>query len=442
MAHPDRTEPRHIGLLVARLPLPSTATDAETGVRDTLAGLERLGLRPRLYAVHEAADAALPEPGARHLQPLRHVATHLKRLAAAPLRYLCAVTSGALRRRAGLAEFALAVRLARTLQRDGIVHVHACDLVCGSLAQCVARLTGMRFSTSLQSVPLDAANRRAIQRSASAAHFTLAPTDSALREVKAIAPHATVHRAYPSVDSRHYSPRLRSRPASVPLLLAVGEAHGLWDLAPLTEACRRLAQGGTVLRCEVVGAAHDLPSMQAQIDRSGLHDRMRLVGPLSASKLVERYARAAVFVQVPNVAAPASLAGIPPGLLEAMAMGLPVIAARTPATEECVTHASSGWLVASGDAVQLFEAIQRLLVDEPRLGESLGNKARETVVERFDNDTNLHTLQRLLEESSRRAALAMNHTLPTARHVPTVLAIGTRFAAAASARVSHESHHA
>ncbi|MEQ1804464.1 MAG: glycosyltransferase [Burkholderiaceae bacterium] len=409
---------------------------------ETIAGLERLGLRPRLYALDAATDNAASARDAGRSQPFRQVAMHLQRLATAPLRYLIALTSAALRHRAGLAEFALAVRLTQTLQRDGIVHVHACDLACASLAQSVACLSGMRFSTSLASQTLDAANRRALERSVSAAHFTLLPTDTALRAVKEIAPRAAVHRVYPSVDSRHYSPKLRSRPASVPLLLAVGEARARWDMAPLVEACRRLAQGGTVLRCEVVGAAHDLPSLQAQIDRCGLRDRVRLVGPLSASKLMERYSRAAIFVQVPSVAAHASLAGIPPGLLEAMAMGMPVIAARTPATEECVTHASSGWLVASGDASQLFDAIQRLLV-EPRLGESLGKKARETAVERFDCDTNLQTLQQLLEDASRRAALApAQPTAPATRDPHANLSIGIRRPAVSPQRVPPELHHA
>ncbi len=306
---------------------------------------------------------------------------------------------------AGLAEFAQAVRLASLLRRDGIVHLHACDLNSASLAESAARLTGLRFSTSMASMPLDEENLRALQRSLSAAHFTLLPTDAALRAVKSMAPRAAVHRAYPGVDCRHYCPKLRGRPASVPLLLAVGEARAAWDLAPLIEACRLMAQSGVAMRCEVVGGARDLPRLQAQIDRCGLRDRMRLVGPLSAAKLMERYSRAAVFVAVPSAAAQPIVAGIPAGLLEAMAMGLPVIATRTPASEECVTHASNGWLIAQGDAAQLFDAIQRLLV-QPRLGESLGKQARETVIERFDSDANLHTLQRLLEAASRRAALA------------------------------------
>ena len=437
---------RHIGLLVARSPTAVDSAVGETGVRETIVGLERLGLRPRLYTLDAAApDVRAPHgigaSGAGLMRIAGRVALHAYRLAIAPLRYLAALGSAMVRHRAGLAEFALAVRLASTLRRDRIVHLHACDPASASLAETVARLTGLRFSMSIASVTLDEADQRSVKRCLIAAQFSLMPTDTALHAAKAIAPRAAVHRAYPGVDYRHYCPKLRSRLASVPLLLAVGEPRAHWDLAPLVDACRMLALSGLALRCEVVGAARDLPRMQAHIDGCGLSDRVRLVGPLSASRLMERYSRAAIFVQVPNVAAQASLAGIPTGLLEAMAMGLPVIATRTPATEECVTHASSGWLVRSGDAAQLFEAIQRLLV-QPRLGESLGKQARETVVERFDSDVNLHTLQRLLEAASKRVAVASNHSLVGGPTAQAAHSTAFRFATAPHRRGLHELHHA
>lgn len=449
MASSDFTRSRHIGLLGPRFPSAVDSAVGETGARETIAGLKRLGLRPRFYTPDEAApDMRAPHligtPVESFIRHLGRMALHVHRLAIAPLRYLAALGSAVVRHRAGIVEFADAVRLASTLRRDGIVHLHACDSASSSLAETVARLTGLRFSMSMAltaSVTLDKADARSIKRSLTAAQFSLMPTDTALHAAKAIAPRAAVHRAYPGVDYRHYCPKLRSRPASVPLLLAMGEPHAHWDIAPLVEACRMLARSGMALRCEVVGAARDLPRMQAHIDRCGLRDRVRLVGPLSAGRLLERYARAAVFVQVPCVAAQPSLAGIPSGLLEAMSMGLPVIAMRTPATEECVTHASSGWLVRSGDAAQLFEAIQRLLV-QPRLGERLGKQARETVIERFDNDVNLHTLQRLLEAASQRAPIAPNHPFVGGPTAQATRSTGFCFATAPQRRGPHELQHA
>lgn len=423
---------RHVGLLVDRSSWAAEAAVGEAGVRETMMGLDRLGLRSRLYELDGAATGTEVAP--RRIAEF--TASHARALALTPLRYLATLGRAALRKRAGWAEFGAAVRLASTLRRDGIAHLHACDPVSASLAETVARLTGMRFSMAA-SVTLD----ESMQRPLAAAHFALLPTDAALRAARAIAPRATVHRAYPGVDHRHYCPKLRSRPASVPLLLAVGEPRTKWDLTPLIEACRRMAQSGITLRCEVVGAAPDLPRLQSHVDRCGLRDLMRLVGPLSESRLMERYARAAIFVQVAHVTPQGSVAGIPTGLLEAMAMGLPVIATRSPATEECVTHASSGWLVPGDDAAQLFDAIRRLLI-EPRLGENLGKQARETIVGRFDRDANLRALQQLLEEALRAAALAPIHASEAVHDTQATQGTGFRLSTAPNRRASPELHHA
>lgn len=422
MASPVFAARRHIGLLVNG---PTSADPAgldEAAICATIASLERLGLRPRVYAltalkVRAAGDdpAAQNSIGTARRRVMRswvRALPHVHGLAISPIRYINALGHAALRSRAALGDFVDAVHLAGTLRRDGVVHLHACDPVSSSVAEAVARLTGLRFSMSLPSTSLDRANSHALKRSLTAASFTLMPTDAALQAAKAIAPSAAVHRAYPGVDYRRYSPKLRSRGTSVPLILARGEPRAPWELGTLIDACRELLASGLKLRCEVVGAARELLRMQAQIDRCGLHDCIRLVGPLSENQLLERYARAAVFVQVPGVSMPASSSGIPAGLLEAMAMGLPVVATRTPATEECVTHASNGWLVATGDAAQLCRALQDLLV-QPRLGEGLGRQARETVVERFDNDVNLRTLQELLDAASQRTGLLPGRESPS-----------------------------
>jgi glycosyltransferase involved in cell wall biosynthesis len=449
MAHPNFAFSRHIGLLAARAPEGASSSEGEAGLQETRARLESSGLRLRLYAVDAVADDANPVAGVAASQHPLHavfesgwsrVRPHLHRLAKAPLRYLGVLGQAALRGRAGLAEFAAAVRLANAVYQDRIAHLHACDPASASLAELVARITGLRFSVTMAAPAFNAADLRCIERSLTAAQFTLMPTEAALRAATAIAPRAAVHRACPGVDTRRHGPKLR-RPASLPLLLAVGEPRAEWDLLPLIEACRMLTRGGVALRCEVVGAARDLPRMQAHIDRCGLRDRVRLLGPLSASRLIERYGRAAVFVQIPCVAAHVSVGAIPSGLLEAMAMGLPVIATRTPVNEECIAHASNGWLAPSGDAQRLFEAIQRLL-EQPRLGERLGNRARETIVERFDGDAYLQTLQRLLEQASQRVLPARARAFGDLTDPRPDRRAGFAWAGSAQRRATRKLHHA
>ena len=408
MSHDGIAGGRHIGLLVRTS---SGAPDA--GLDQTLAGLRRLGMTVRPYVVAMTTEEADPAMNGGHwihtarrraLRAWHRVAPHANRFARAPLRYVRGLGHALVRRRAGMADFSRAVQLAADLMRDGIVHLHTVDQGAASVAETVGRLTGVRFSMSIPSHAINVAERASLKRSLRVAHFALASTDAGVQAAKALAPRASVQRVYPGVDYRRYTPKLRCHSGSVPLMLAVGEPRADWDLTALIDASRRLVALGIRVRCEVAGPLRDLGRTQAQIDLHGLHDSIRLVGPLSEGQWTERLARAALFVQVPSAGVEIFPGGIPSGLLEAMAMGLPAIAVRSRATEECVRHGTNGCLVSAGDGAGLFEAIHALLT-RPRRCEKLGRSARETVVERFDSDVNLRTLQQLLQDAARRSAV-------------------------------------
>src|SRR5262249_25598869 len=70
-------------------------------------------------------------------------------------------------------------------------------------------------------------------------------------------------------------------------------------------------------------------------------------------------------------------------LLEAMALGVPVIATRLGGPLEIVEDHVSGLLVAPRQPAQLARAIEELLAD-PQLGRSLGEAGRLVVKRRFD----------------------------------------------------------
>jgi mannosyltransferase len=72
-------------------------------------------------------------------------------------------------------------------------------------------------------------------------------------------------------------------------------------------------------------------------------------------------------------------------LIEAMACGLPVVAARTGAIKEIVTPGQDGLMVEPGDFQQLYAALDKLL-DDNSLAMSLGAAARRTAMERYSDE--------------------------------------------------------
>ena len=74
--------------------------------------------------------------------------------------------------------------------------------------------------------------------------------------------------------------------------------------------------------------------------------------------------------------------GLSQALLEAMALGLPVVASRAGGNADLVSHGEDGWLVPPRDSSAFAGALSRLLGD-PELRRRLGARARRTARERF-----------------------------------------------------------
>jgi glycosyltransferase involved in cell wall biosynthesis len=134
---------------------------------------------------------------------------------------------------------------------------------------------------------------------------------------------------------------------------------GVDRLLPLASGRRHLALVG------------DGPA-RADLERSFRGAQFTLTGPLSGADLAAAYASADVFV-FPSTTDTLGLV-----LLEAMASGLPVAAARTDAASDLLRRAPAGGLFESDDRASLVRQVDRMLdagVDRGRLAAS----ARERV---------------------------------------------------------------
>ncbi|HEX6207418.1 MAG TPA: glycosyltransferase family 4 protein [Actinomycetota bacterium] len=107
---------------------------------------------------------------------------------------------------------------------------------------------------------------------------------------------------------------------------------------------------------------------------SSLGDRVRFLG--HRSDVPELLAAADVFVF------PSIYEGLGGAVIEAMALGLPVVASDLPALHEVVEPGRSAVLVPAGNADRLAEAVGGLLRDRPELGR-LGRRGRELFLEKF-----------------------------------------------------------
>lgn len=108
----------------------------------------------------------------------------------------------------------------------------------------------------------------------------------------------------------------------------------------------------------------------------------------------------ALYRAVDAVVLPSYREGLPKGLIEAGACGLPLVTTDVPGCRAVVTEGVNGLLVPAGDTEALAVALIRL-AESPALCARLGAAARETALARYDarmiNEQTLMVYRELLD---------------------------------------------
>jgi colanic acid/amylovoran biosynthesis glycosyltransferase len=198
-----------------------------------------------------------------------------------------------------------------------------------------------------------------------------------------------------SVDLRRLGPA-RTAAGEPGLVLTVARLVEKKGIGDLVEACgllqARPALAGAGLRLEVVGEGPLRGRLEAAAERLGVNARFR--GPLPHELALARYRSAAVYCLPCVVAESGDRDGLPTSVLEAMALGVPVVTTVVSGLPEAVLHERTGLLVPEHDPEALAEAIERLLTD-PELGARLAAEARRRVEARFSLERNAARLRAL-----------------------------------------------
>jgi glycosyltransferase involved in cell wall biosynthesis len=155
----------------------------------------------------------------------------------------------------------------------------------------------------------------------------------------------------------------------VPLVVTVGRYVGEKNQALLLEA---LAQLERPLRALIVGYGPREEELRSRADELGLGDAVVVTGRRDDAP--DLIAAADVF------ALSSSSEALPLVLIEAMALGTPVVATAVGGVADVVADGRTGLLVPPGDAAALASAIRRVL-GEPGLAERLRSEAGSFVEE-------------------------------------------------------------
>ena len=175
------------------------------------------------------------------------------------------------------------------------------------------------------------------------------------------------------------------------LLVAVGRLTEQKDYPNLLRAMVELGERRSSIRLVVVGEGEDRATLDAEIARLGLADRVFLVGNRPDVPAV--LSAADVFVL------PSAWEGLPLVLLEAMAVGTPIVATDVGDVRGVVGETAE--VVAPGDHRALAGAIAALL-DDRETATGLGSAARDRVRERHSSRAWVDQLRDVYEQALQR----------------------------------------
>jgi glycosyltransferase involved in cell wall biosynthesis len=199
------------------------------------------------------------------------------------------------------------------------------------------------------------------------------------------------------VDTRQFA-RSRTReeakhllgiPRERLLIGAIGRLSEEKGFDLLIRAVDRLLASGLDVELRIAGEGDQYGRLDDLIRALHREDRIRLVGfqaeTLPLFEAMDVFALSSLREGLPNV------------VLEAMALGVPVVATRVAGVPRLIEHAENGLLVDLGDGEQLVSAFTRLLADAG-LRSHLGEAGRETVVERFSFERRMGRIREIYDE--------------------------------------------
>lgn len=177
-----------------------------------------------------------------------------------------------------------------------------------------------------------------------------------------------------------------------PLLVTVARLSQPKGHADLIEALALLRGRWPQLQCVCVGDGELKGQLERLAGERGLSSMCRFVG--SRDDVMEFYAAADVVVL------PSHSEGFPFVILEALAMGKPVIATSVNGVPEVIEHMETGLLVNARDVVGLAGAIHSLL-EHPDWAIQMGLAGRAVVQARFTADRMVEKTVRIFDATLR-----------------------------------------
>ena len=186
-------------------------------------------------------------------------------------------------------------------------------------------------------------------------------------------------------------------PAEYLLCLFVGRLIKRKGVGILIQSLAEVMESFPQLHLMIIGMGNEEANLRNLVEKHNLGPAISFMGEISRDEVLVHLQMGDVFIL------PSESEGMPNALLEAMSVGLPVIATRIAGIEEVVVDGKNGFLVQPGSRTELSNALLRLAEDSSLLC-SAGQQSRAIIDMAFSldyvADKYIQTYRKLLGRSN------------------------------------------
>jgi glycosyltransferase involved in cell wall biosynthesis len=366
-------------------------------IRREIAALERLGFSIERYSLrpsHSLVDPADQAEAAKTTVLLDAefvglLGAALRYAIASPIRFVQALMlaircgrrseRGIIRHLIYLAE---ACHFAQRVAQQRVQHVHAhFGTNAATVAMLARTLGGPTFSFTVHGPEeFDLSRDLALDWKIERARYVIAISSfgrSQLYRWCAAEQWPKIHVIHCGVDESFL--RVESKPIpDKPRLVCVGRLCEQKGQLLLIEAATELAKSGMPFEIVLAGDGPMRSAIESAIERNQLQERVRITGWISGEQ-VRRELEASRALVLPSFAE-----GLPVVIMEALALGRPVISTFVAGIPELIRNGVEGWLVPAGSVAELVAAMRCALTLPPERLTEMGRTGAARVAERHD----------------------------------------------------------
>lgn len=194
----------------------------------------------------------------------------------------------------------------------------------------------------------------------------------------------------PAVPVKQITPKQAYNTNEIPVIVAVGRLHWKKGFDYFLAALCRLKAAGVPFRAQIIGGGELQAQMRFSVGDLDLLPEVELVGRLKPDEVFDRLRKADIYVLSSHEE------GISNAVLEAMAVGLPVITTSAGGMDEAVRDGVDGYVIPVRDIPAMVEKLAALLAD-PQLRERMGRSARERVEAEFTLERQARVFSQMYE---------------------------------------------